>query len=415
MVETNWAGNHVYAARAIHRPESVDQLRDIVADAPKLKAIGTRHTFNDIGEAPVLIRMDGLDDTVSVDREQMTARVPAGVRYGIVAETLHQQGLALHNMGSLPHISIGGATATATHGSGNRNGNLASAVRGLELVTSSGALLNVERGDPNFDGMVVHLGALGIVTHLTLDVQPTYDVCQEVLEDLPWESLLQDFDTVFSSAYSVSVFTMFGEKAGVLWRKHRLESGSTDVPRLDLYGAKPSARDRPPMDELGGEACTKQLLDIGPWCHRLPHFRLDQVPASGEEIQSEYFVDRSRAAEALTILRTFEPRMRHLLMISELRTVAADSLWLSTAHDHDVLAIHFSWFMRPPELADLLPELEAALAPLAPRPHWGKSFAMTGETLPDLYPEWERFRALRQELDPRGAFVTPYLERVGLA
>jgi xylitol oxidase len=414
MTETNWAGNHIYTAETIHRPVSLDELRQIVTSSTQLRGLGTRHTFNDVGEARTLVRLDGFEPGISFDHEAMTASVNPGVRYGEFAAALHKAGLALHNMGSLPHISVGGATATGTHGSGDRNRNLSSAVCAIELMTSDGEIVRVKRGDPDFNGMVVHIGALGIVTRLTYDVQPTYNVYQEVFEGLSWEALTGHFDQVTASGYSVSIFTLYGEDAGVLWRKHRLEAGE-EPGEFETWGARPSLVDRHPVDELSGHACTKQLRVPGPWCERLPHFLIDRIPASGEEIQSEYFVDRAHAMAAIEALRAFKPEMADIFMIGEIRTVAQDDLWLSMAYGRETVAFHFSWFMHPARLAELQPKLDGLFAQFDARPHWGKTADYRGEYLERVYPKFGDFRALRQRLDPRGVFVTPFLERVGLA
>lgn len=414
MTETNWAGNHVYAADTIHRPANLDELRRVVTSASQLRGLGTRHTFNDVGEAATLVSLAGFEPNIVVDHVSMTASVSPAVRYGEFASAVHKAGMALHNMASLPHISVGGATATGTHGSGDRNRNLSSAVCGIELMTSDGEILRVKRGDPEFDGMVVHLGALGVVTRLTFSVQPTFNVYQEVFEGLSWEALDGHFDEVTSSGYSVSIFTMYGDDAGVLWRKHRLEAGE-EPGEIESWGATPSAANRHPVDELSGDACTEQLRVPAPWCERLPHFLIDRTPASGEEIQSEYFVDRAHAVDAIEALRAFRPEMGDLFMIGEIRTVAQDDLWLSMAHGRETVAFHFSWFMDPAGLAALQPRLDALFAEFDARPHWGKTFAYGGEYLERVYPKYAEFRDLRRRLDPRGVFVTPYLERAGLA
>jgi xylitol oxidase len=234
-----------------------------------------------------------------------------------------------------------------------------------------------------------------------------------VSEGLPWDVLVESFDEVFSSAYSVSVFTMFAEEAGVLWRKHRLTDGKAPE-SIERWGATPATHNRHPVDNLDGIACTPQLLDVGAWCERLTHFRLDQVPASGAEIQTEYMVSRHDAVAVIQALRSFEPRMRDLLMISEIRTIAADDLWLSTAFERETVAFHFSWFLDQPGVNALLPELDAVFRPFDARAHWGKTFAMHSDAIALLYPRAEAFRQLRRRLDPRGAFVTPFLEQVGL-
>jgi len=408
--EVNWAGNYSYTAAIIHRPRSVEEVQEIVSRTPRIRALGTRHSFNDIADSAELISLADIDPALELDREAMTATVGAGISYGLFGQALQDQGLALHNTGSLPHISVGGATATATHGSGDRNQNLATAVRGIELVTSDGELAHVARGDADFAGMVVHLGALGIVTRLTFDVQPTYQVCQEVCEHLTWDDLMQDFDAIFSSAYSVSVFTTYREWAGTLWLKHRLEDGQKPEP-ANTWHATSAMADRHPMDGWSGEACTPQMLVAGPWNMRLPHFRLDRIPASGEEIQSEYFVNRARALDVIAALRSFEPEMRDALMISEIRTIAADDLWLSTCQGRDSVAFHFSWNPDQHRVDALLPKLEEVLAPFDARPHWGKAFAATARDLEPRYEKLPAFRELVQRLDPRVTFRNEYLER----
>ncbi len=414
LAEVNWTGNYAYTASRIHSPATVPDLQRIVAGANRIRGLGTRHTFNDVADSAELVTLGAMDPAIEIDPDTMTASASAGVRYGILAQTLHEAGYALHNMGSLPHISIGGATATATHGSGMANGNLATAVSGVEFVTSGGDLVQVRRGDPDFDACVVHLGALGIVSRLTFDIRPTFQVCQEVLEELPWSALDDHFDEVFGSAYSVSVFTRYEEaNAGALWRKHLVTDGWT-APAPGAWSARRSIANRHPVDNLPAESCTPQLLEPGPWCFRLPHFRLDQVPASGEEIQTEYMIDISQAPRAIAALREFEPVMRESLMIGEIRTIAADDLWLSTAYGRDTVAFHFSWYMDQGKVDRLLPQLEEALAPFEPRPHWGKAFAMDGAVLSARYPRFDDFRKLRERYDPQQKFMNQYLERCGL-
>ena len=408
---TNWAGNLTFSAATLHEPASLDELRSIVARAPKLRVLGSRHSFNDIADGPELISLDRLDPWIEIDRDRRSVSVSPAIRYGDLAQALEREGLALHNMASLPHISVGGAVATATHGSGDANANLSTAVSGMELVTSDGDVVRVSRGDADFPGMVVHLGALGVVTRLTLDVQPSYLMRQEIYEHLPWDALLDRFDEVMSSADSVSIFTEYGEDAGSLWRKSRVDP-DRPAPRLDAFlGARAATRMLHPVPGLSAENCTEQLGVAGPWADRLSHFRLDAVPASGSELQAEYMVARRHAGAALKVLREFVQPYRRHLWISEIRTVAADDLWLSSAYGTDTVCLHFSWKMEPDVVAGILPLLEAALAPFDPRPHWAKLFVATAR---DLEPRYERlpdFRRLADRLDARGAFRNAFLER----
>ncbi|MEP6563405.1 MAG: FAD-binding protein, partial [Nakamurella sp.] len=188
--QLNWAGNYVYQAPRWHRPATIGELQEIVAGSDRAKAIGSRHCFNDIADSPGdLIDLAALPDEVSVDRSAGTVTVSAAIRYGRLAPALDAAGLALANMASLPHISVAGAIATGTHGSGVGNQGLAAAISGFELVKGDGELVSLTRTDKSFNGTVVGLGALGILTRVTLDVQPTFEVRQDVFENLPWAEL----------------------------------------------------------------------------------------------------------------------------------------------------------------------------------------------------------------------------------
>lgn len=407
----NWAGNHSYRATQLHRPSSVDELRAIVARAPKVHALGTRHCFNDIADSAELVTLEGIAPDIVIDRDAQTVTVNPAIRYGDLARALEPEGWGLHNMASLPHISVGGAVATATHGSGDANGNLATAVAALELVTSDGDIVHVSRTDDDFAGMVVNLGALGVVTRITLDVQPSYHMRQEIFEHLAWEVLIDRFDAVMASEYSVSIFLDHSDDVGEVWLKSRVDPNDPQPRREDFLGARPAQRTVHPVPELSTESLTDQLGVPGPWLDRLPHFRLEGVPASGSELQSEWMVPRRWAVEALRAVHDLAPSFRKHLMISELRTVAADDLWLSTAYGTDIVCIHFSWVLDVDAVSGIIPSIEAALAPFEARPHWGKLFTATAQSLEPLYSRLPDFRRLAERLDPRGAFRSDYLDR----
>jgi xylitol oxidase len=407
----NWSGNHAYRAKQVHHPASIDELRTIVARAPKIHALGTRHCFNDIADSAELVTLEGIAPDIVIDRDASTVTVNAGIRYGDLAPALEREGLALHNMASLPHISVGGAVATATHGSGDANGNLATAVTALELVTSDGDILHVSRGDDDFAGMVVNVGALGVVTRITLEVQPSFLMRQEIFVHLPWDVLFDQFDTVMASAYSVSLFIDYGDDAGEVWLKSRVDPDDSQPLREELLGALPALRTLHPVPELSTENLTGQLGVPGAWLDRLPHFRLDAVPASGAEYQAEWMVPRRWAVDALRAVYDLAPSFRQHLLVSEIRTVAADDLWLSTAYGADIVCIHFSWAQDMDAVMGILPSIESALAPFEARPHWGKLFTATAQTLEGRYPRLPDFRRLAERLDPRGAFRNDYLDR----
>jgi len=408
--QTNWAGNHTYRAAALHRPASLDQLRELVAGASRLRVLGSRHSFTDIADSEELLSLDGLPAGVAVDHAAGTVSCSGGLRYGELAEALAAEGVALANLASLPHISVAGAVATATHGSGDANGNLATAVAGLELVTASGETLTASRGDPDFDGLVVGLGALGAVTRLTLDVEPAYQVRQRTFEGLAWASLFEHLDAVTSAGYSVSLFTRWGEQVEQVWVKSRVTEEPEQV-RDELFGAVPATVDRHPILGIDPVNCTPQLGVPGPWSDRLPHFRMGFTPSSGDELQSEYLVPRGQAVAALESLRALAGVVRPVLQVSELRTVAADRLWMSPQYGQDTLAVHFTWLPDRAGVERALVEVEAVLAPFGARPHWGKLFLADASAIAPRYPRLPDFAALAARLDPRGVFANAWLHR----
>jgi xylitol oxidase len=404
----NWAGNHRYRAGRLHRPSTREQVQEVVAAAPRVRVLGSRHSFTDLADSDELVSLEGLPAEVAVDHDAATVSFSGALRYGELAETLEREGLALANLASLPHISVAGAVATATHGSGDAKGNLATSVAGLELVTSSGELHTASRGDPDFDGLVVGLGALGAVTRLTLDVEAAYQVRQRVFEALAWEALYEHFDELTAAGDSVSVFTRWGEAVDQVWVKRRV----TDDPEplLDeLFGATAATVDRHPIIELDPVNCTAQLGVPGPWWDRLPHFRMGFAPSSGAELQSEYLIPRRHGLAAIQAVHDLADLVRPLLQVSEVRTVAADQLWMSPQYDQDSVAIHFTWRPDPAGVQHALVELEAALAPCQPRPHWGKVFVADAATVGPRYPRLADFRRLADRLDPRGAFRNRWL------
>jgi xylitol oxidase len=406
--ERNWAGNIRYAAARRHRPSTIDELRRLVAGSARVRAVGSGHSFNRLGDTTGdLVSLAGLPPTVEVDRERATVTVAAAVRYGDLATRLHAAGYALPTMASLPHISVAGAVATATHGSGDGVGNLATAVSALELVTADGDLLTVRRdADPDrFAGTVVALGALGVVTRVTLDVVPAFELRQYVRLDLPRAAL----DAAFASAYSVSLFTDWrGDRFGQVWRKQRADA---PPPEDGWLGTTAAAGPVHPVPGMPAANCTAQLGEPGPWHERLPHFRLGFTPSSGDELQSEYHLPRAAAADALAALDPAAERIAAVLQVCELRTVAADGLWLSPQYDRDSLAVHFTWIGDADAVAPVVAEVERRLAPYGPRPHWGKVFTLDPAAVAAAYPRHADFLTLLRDLDPAGKFRTDLLDR----
>lgn len=416
--ERNWAGNLTYRASTIAHPESVAELGALLAQGGPVRFLGSRHCFNNIADTDgVLIALDRLPAVFEVAPARDAVRVSGAARYGDIAPLLEAEGLALANLASLPHISIAGAIATGTHGSGDSIGSLASAVRGLTILTPSGETRTLARGDADFDGAVVSLGALGAVLDVTLDVEPTYAVAQHVFERPDWDAVLADFDEVTSIGSSVSLFSTWERTDFVdqIWVKQR-QPEAREAARESLFeklGATPAVSKRHPILGVDPAACTEQLGVAGPWFERLAHFKLEFTPSAGAEIQSEYLVPRADAVAAIQAVRTLAGQIAPLLLVNEIRTVRADDLWLSSSHGTEAVGLHFTW--KPDEAAvrALLPTIEAAL-PETARPHWGKVFTLDGAETRSRYTRWEDFAALAARYDPERRLVNPYLERLGL-
>ena len=408
--EHNWADNHTFTGR-IQQPGSIDELRRLVARATKVRALGARHSFNAIADSPGdLVDLGGIPADFRLDPERRTVTFGAGVNYGVLAAWLHANGWALHNTASLPHITVAGAIMTGTHGSGDRLGNLASAVAALDLVGPEGDLATVRRGDAGFDGMVVGLGALGIVTRVSLDIEPSFALRQDAFEGLSWEALLGDFDAVMGAGYSVSLMTAWSAPTvSRWWVKTRLAAGAPESAPDGRFGCTlaehPSVRATP-------EALARlnPFGRAGPWCDRLPHFRNEVMPGPEGHLQSEYMLPRGQATAAIATLRAIGERIDRHLWATEIRSMAADNLWLSPAYGDDRVAIHFSWLREPATIVAMTAEIEDLLLPLGARPHWGKIMHAPAARLSPLYPQLAAFRDLAHTRDPSGKFRNTFLD-----
>ncbi|GGM61182.1 FAD-binding protein [Microbacterium saperdae] len=416
--ERNWAGNLTYRAATLAHPTSVDEVRALLAQGGPVRVLGSRHCFNDIADTDgTLIALDRLPRVFEVSEERDAVRVSAGLRYGDIAPLLEAEGLALANLASLPHISIAGAVATGTHGSGDAIGSLASAVRAITILTAAGEIRRLRRGDDGFDGAVVSLGTLGVVLDVTLDVEPTYQVSQFVFEHPSWDAVLADFDEVTSIGTSVSLFSTWERTDFVdqIWVKQR-QPEAREAARESLFerlGAEPATAKRHPILGVDPVACTEQLGVAAPWFERLTHFKLEYTPSAGAELQSEYLVPRADAVAAIQAVRMLAGQIAPLLLVNEIRTVRADDLWLSSSHGTDAVGIHFTWKPEEEAVRALLPTIEAAL-PETARPHWGKVFTLDPAEVRSRYPRWDDFAALAAAYDPERRLVNPYLQRLGL-
>ncbi len=412
---TNWAGNLVYGTDRLYSADSLQQVRNYVKKESSLKVLGTRHCFNNIADSRYnLLSLKPMDEVVELDTHAATVTVGAGITYGQLSPYLHSKGFALHNLASLPHISVAGACSTATHGSGEKNGNLATAVSGLEFVTAAGDLVKLSRQQDRetFQGAVVGLGAVGVITKLTLDIQPTFMMQQYVYENLPLDEVKGHFDAIESSAYSVSLFTDWQkQRMNEVWIKSRVENRRSFAAGPTFFGAKLATKNLHPIAELSPENCTEQMGVPGPWFERLPHFRMGFTPSAGKELQSEYFVPRQHAVEAILAVERLRDLIGPTLMISEIRTVAADNLWLSPCYKQPCVTIHFTWKQDWPAVSKLLRVIEKELAPFNARPHWGKLFNTSPVALKSIYEKLPDFIELSTKYDPHRKFRNEFLNK----
>ena len=407
----NWAGNLNYSTDQLHTPATIEEVQEVVKRCTKLRALGTRHSFSTIADSTQnQVSLKALD-SIDIDEKARTATVGAGVKYGQLAPIIDKRGYALHNLASLPHISVAGAISTATHGSGLHNGNLATAVSALELVTVDGQVHSVSRNDQHFAATVVGLGAAGIVTRVTLDLQPTYQVAQSVYRNLSFDRLKDHFDEIFGAGYSVSLFTDWqSHRATQVWIKRKLAQNDPNKWEPEFYGATLAKEKLHPIEDHPAESCTEQQGIPGPWYERLPHFRMNFTPSSGRELQTEYFVPLKDGYQAILAVESLRDKITPHLFVTELRTIAADNLWMSMAYQRDSLAIHFTWKPESDAVRALLPQIEAKLAPFGPRPHWGKLFAMEPAKLQQQYPRLADFKTFLKQQDPQGKFRNEFIQ-----
>jgi xylitol oxidase len=409
---TNWSGNLTYHTDHLLQPTSVEEVQQAVKGCTRLRALGARHSFNTIADS----RFDQISvkalNHMTVDAKARTVTVGGGVTYGDVSPWLDAQGFALHNLASLTQVSVAGACATATHGSGNKNQNLSSSVAAMEIVTADGNLVPLSRekdGDPIL-GAAVALGGLGVVTSTTLDVIPRFDMAQVVFENLSFDQLEHNLEAIFGSGYSVSLFTDWQKnRATQVWIKSRLApGGKADMP-TEFYGATLAKQKLHPITGASAVNCTDQLGIPGPWYDRMPHFRIHSTPSSGHELQSEYFVPREKGYAAIRAVEELRDHITPHLFVTEFRTIAADNLWMSTCHDRDSMTIHFTWKPDWPSVKKVLPLIEAKLAPFGVRPHWAKMFTMQPSDIQKQYQKLSDYQAMVKHYDPNGKFLNDFL------
>lgn len=404
---TNWAGNVIFGAAQIHKPESVDSLRRTVHGGRQIRALGYGHSFSGIADTTGdLVILDNLPKTLTIDQTNSTVTVASGMSYTELAEELSRAGFALSNMASIPDISIAGACATGTHGSGDVQRVLADSVTAMKLVVADGDLVELRRDlDPDkFRGSVVALGALGIVTHLTLDIEPAYEMSQQVHLGVPLDEIENGLDELFGAGYSVSVFTDWCSGEASVWLKRRV-----DQRVLNWSAGRQAQHTAHPVPGMSPDLCTEQLGVVGPWHERLAHFRPKARTGAGNELQSEVFLPRHAALRAISALSEIGSLIAPVLLISEMRTVRSDDLWLSPAYGRDSVTFHFTWLADESAVLPALAILEDQLVPLDPRPHWGKLTTMSPREVITSYERAPDFERLMVEYDATFKFRNDFV------
>ena len=411
----NWGRNIIFKAKNLAEPASVEELQELVTQAGYRKGLGSSHSYNDIADSShTQIGLRKLNKVITIDENKSTVTVEGGIRYEELAPQLYERGFALHNLASLPQVTVAGACATGTHGSGTGNGSLATVVREMQICTADGELVNLSRdNDPDiFDGVAVSLGGLGMITRMVLDIEPAFDARQDLYLDLPLASVTGNFDEIMSSGYSVSLFTKWqNDIVDQVWIKRRVDQPIDDL-GTEFFGGKMCQTNIHPIIELSAESCTDQMGKVGPWYDRLPHFKINAMPSAWDELQSEFFVPIGYAADAMRAITKLGDKILPYLYISEIRTIAADNLWMSQFYKRESVAFHFTWKSNWPEVKKLLPEIEAALAPFEVRPHWGKLYTIKAGTIQNTYERFPDFLELLKRYDPNGKFKNDYLNRI---
>jgi len=412
----NWAGNLTYSTSNLQSPTSVEGTRALIKQYDRMKVLGTRHCFNNIADSNHhLVSLLSMNKAIALDTHRHTVTVESGIRYGELAVFLEDNGYALHNLASLPHISVAGGCATGTHGSGVNNANLSSEVKAFELITAAGDTVNFsrEKNSELFTGAVIHLGGLGVITKMTLAVQPTYQIRQYVYENLPMQQLEHHFEEIMSAGYSVSLFTLWRNRnIDEVWIKSRVGDGATFGQQHEFFGATAATKNVHPIPGMPAENCTPQMGVPGPWHERLPHFKMGFTPSGGHELQTEYFVPREYSYAAIKAVEQLRDKISPHLLISEIRCIAADDLWMSPCYHQPSTTLHFTWKPDWPAVSKVLPLIEEQLAPFHAKPHWAKLFTISHQRLASLYKRMPDFQELLRHYDPKGKFRNDYLDKI---
>ncbi len=421
----NWAGNQRCVPARTHEPRSADDVAAIVRAAAeageRVKVIGGAHSFTDVAMTDGhLLSLDTLDQVLGVDGNDV--RVQAGIRLHRLNDELAARGLAMPNLGDIDRQSIAGAVSTATHGTGAGLGNIATTIVGLELVTGDGSIVRAdETNDPELLRVArVGLGALGILTEVTLRCVPAFNLrAVETIE--PLADVLADFGGVMRSTDHVEFYWMPGARRCQVKRNSRTAEPARPQPKLAYV------RDKWIAENLAfGTVCRvgRRFPTLAPKVAKLVTSaaserdlidRSDRIfcsPRRVHFVEMEYGVPFDAVPDAIARIGSlvsglpFPP-----LFPIEVRASRGDDIPLSTANGRDSGWIAVHQYIDTPYEA-YFQGVEQIMNDYGGRPHWGKLHFQSRLTLSHRYPEWNVFRDARDRLDPQRTFANPYLDRV---
>jgi FAD-linked oxidoreductase len=426
-----WAGNRGSRPEAVLRPASEEQVADILAEAAangrRVKPIGASHSWSGAQLTDgVALRLDQMQGVLAVDAEVGTIRVGAGTRLKELMRLLGERGLSLPVRGSIAEQSIAGATATGTHGSAPGQGCLSARVTALRLVTPGGMVRAVSSDDTDpqsrdlFDAARVGLGALGVITEMTLRVVPDF-VLREEVEPVEASDAVRDLEAIRTSAPFVKLWLVPHTGKALVFRYWPTDEAPTlsavagwvdekIVNKYLLRGLLAATRSfdiaAPPAMRLVGAAYLSGRTRIGPARDILG---LPVPPAHGE---IEYGLPLADGAEAFARLEHLVRNGGHpIAFIQELRFSAADDIWLSPAYQRDTCWLGaYSQDIRSED--PYTQAAEAMLHEYGGRPHWGKTFTADRDYLAAVLPRFADFNALRRRLDPAGVLGNDFTDRV---
>ncbi|MFJ1706202.1 D-arabinono-1,4-lactone oxidase [Kitasatospora sp. NPDC088346] len=424
----NWAGNQSARPSRVVAPASAQELGEVVRraaeDGRTVKAVGSGHSFTAIAAAGdgVLVRPDGLTAVRGIDHEAGTVTVESGLPLHRLNRLLTTAGLSLTNMGDIEVQTVAGATSTGTHGTGRDSGSLAAQIRAVEIVLADGS---VQQCSPTenaelFQGARLGLGALGVISAVTLGVEPAFLLTAHE-QPMAFDEVLERFDDL----------TAVNEHFEFYWFPHTdrcstKRNNRSQGPAAPLPGFKAWLDDDFLSNTVWECACrvgrrfpgtipTIAQLASRAWSERTftdTAYRVFTSPRKVRFTEMEYAVPREAADTVLRELKVLVERSDWRISFPvEVRTAPADDLWLSTAHGRDSVYIAVHLYRGSPEQG-YFTEVEKLMAAHAGRPHWGKLHTRDAEYLASVYPRFGDFTALRDKVDPGRLFANDYLRRV---